>query len=243
MGRGCASWSAGRLPEYMVPAAVVVLDELPLLPGGKVDRAGLPAPRFASAGGREAGTAAEEVVCGLFAEVLGVDRVGADDSFFDLGGDSLLAMRLIARVRAVLDAELSVRELFTAPTPAGIARATERGTAARPPVRPAARPAVLPLSFAQERMWFLNQLDPGGAAYNMPWAVRLTGDLDVAALEAALADVAGRHESLRTLFPDAGGVPRQQILDPADGRPGLAVSRGHRGGTGRRGGRRGSGRV
>ena len=144
--------------------------------------------------------------------------MGADDSFFDLGGDSLLAMRLIARVRAVLDAELSVRELFTAPTPAGIARATERGTAARPPVRPVARPAVLPLSFAQERMWFLNQLDPGGAAYNMPWAVRLTGDLDVAALQAALADVAGRHESLRTLFPDAGGVPRQQILDP-DRRP------------------------
>ena len=138
---------------------MVVLDELPVLPGGKVDKAGLPAPQFASAGGREAGTAAEEVVCGLFAEVLGLDRAGADDSFFDLGGDSLLAMRLIARVRAVLDAELSVRELFTAPTPAGIARATERGAAVVRRCGRGAAAAVLPFSFAQERMWFLDQLD------------------------------------------------------------------------------------
>jgi nonribosomal peptide synthetase DhbF len=115
-----------RLPEYMVPTAVMVLDQLPVLPSGKVDKAGLPAPEFGSAGGREAGTAAEEVLCTLFAEVLGLDRAGADDSFFDLGGDSLLAMRLVARVRAVLDAELSVRDLFTAPTPAGVARVAGR---------------------------------------------------------------------------------------------------------------------
>ena len=121
--------------------------------------------------------------------------MGADDSFFDLGGDSLLAMRLVARVRAVLDAELSVRELFTAPTPAGIARAAERGRTVRPPVRPVARPEVLPLSFAQERMWFVNQLE-GGSAYHLLRVLRLAGDLDVAALEAALAEVAGRHESL-----------------------------------------------
>jgi amino acid adenylation domain-containing protein len=223
-GPGLREQVAWRLPDYMIPAAVVVLERLPVLPGGKVDKAGLPAPQFASAGGRVAGTAAEEVVCGLFAEVLGLDRAGADESFFDLGGDSLLGMRLIARVRAVLEAELSVRELFTAPTPAGIARATERGAAVRPALRRAPRPQVVPLSFAQERMWFLDQLDSRGSAYNMPWAVRLSGQVDVAALEAALADVAGRHESLRTVFPDTGGIPRQQILDPADGWLRLAVT-------------------
>src|SRR5581483_2332780 len=131
--------------------------------------AGLPAPEFGSAAGRGAGTAAEEIICGLFAEVLGVDRAGTDESFFDLGGDSLMAMRLVARVRAVLDAEISVRELFTAPTPAAIARAAAPGTAARPPVRPAARPEPLPLSYAQERMWFLNELNDRDPAYHMAW--------------------------------------------------------------------------
>jgi SAM-dependent methyltransferase/acyl carrier protein len=216
---------AERLPDYMVPAAVVVVDELPLTPNGKLDRRALPAPDFgAPASGREPATPAEEVVCGLFAEVLGADRVGADDSFFDLGGDSLLAMRLVARIRAVLDAELSVRELFTAPTPAGIARSAERGTAVRPPLRPVARPPVVPLSFAQAGMWFVYHLNPGGPAYNMLWVLRLAGRLDVPALEAALADVASRHESLRTVLPDTGGVPRQQILDLAAGRPKLAVT-------------------
>jgi amino acid adenylation domain-containing protein/non-ribosomal peptide synthase protein (TIGR01720 family) len=220
---------AQRLPEYMVPAAVVVLEALPVTANGKLNRAALPAPQFTSAGGREAGTAAEEVVCGLFAEVLGAERVGADDSFFDLGGDSLLAMRLVARVRAVLDAELSVRELFTAPTPAAIARAVQTGSGTRPPLRLVPRPQVLPLSFAQARMWFLNHIDEGGALYNMPLALRLSGTLDVAALRAALADAAGRHESLRTMFPDAGGVPRQRVLDPVAGCPELAVSQVHEG--------------
>jgi amino acid adenylation domain-containing protein len=219
--RQVADW----LPEYMVPAAVVVLETLPVTPSGKLDKAGLPAPEFGGrAGSREPGTAAEEVVCGLVAEVLGLERAGADDSFFELGGDSLLAMRLTARVRAVLEAELSIRDLFSAPTPAGIARALERGTAPRPPLRPVIRPEMVPLSSAQERMWFASQLDPGGSAYNMPRALRLAGELDVAALRAALADVAERHESLRTVFPHTGGVPRQQILDPAAGCPELAVS-------------------
>ena len=224
---GLRAFVAARLPEYMVPAAVVVLDALPVTVNGKLDRAGLPAPDF---GGvvvsREPRTAAEEIVCGLFAEVLGLDRVGAEDSFFDLGGDSLLAMRLIARVRAVLDAEVPIRGLFADPSPAGIARLAEAGAAGPrlPLAAAAARPELVPLSFGQQRMWFLNQLEGAGAVYNMPLALRLTGDLNVAALEAALGDVADRHESLRTVFPETGGTPRQQILDGPAGRPGLAVS-------------------
>ena len=215
-------WRA-RLPEYMVPAALVVLDALPVTVNGKLDRAALPRPEF---GGvvvsREPRTAAEEIVCGLFAEVLGLERVGAEDSFFDLGGDSLLAMRLIARVRAVLDAEIPIRGLFTA-TPAGIARLAESGSRVQAALTPVTRPQSVPLSFAQQRMWFLNRLEGAGAVYNMPLALRLTGDLNVAALEAALGDVADRHESLRTVFPESGGTPRQEILTGPAGWPALVV--------------------
>ena len=223
---------AGRLPEYMVPAAVMVLDALPVTVNGKLDRAALPAPEF---GGvvvsREPRTAAEEIVCGLFAEILGLQRAGAEDSFFELGGDSLLAMRLIARVRAVLDADLPIRALFTEPSPAGVARLAEAsrkeraGSAAgsQPTLSPAARPSLVPLSFGQQRMWFLNQLDVTSAAYNIPLALRLAGDLDVAALEAALGDVARRHESLRTVFPEADGTPRQEILAGPAGRVALML--------------------
>ena len=213
---------AARLPDYMVPAAVVVLEELPVTASGKLDRAALPTPVF-GAGSREPGTAAEEVVCSLFAEVLGVDLVGAGDGFFDLGGDSLLAMQLISRVRAVLDAEVDIRALFAAPTPAGIAAVAAGAGAATVPLQAMARPERVPPSFAQWRMWFLNQLDEGQATYNIPVAIRLDGALDRDALVDALADVAGRHEVLRTIFPDDGGVPWQQILDPEAGRPGLAV--------------------
>ena len=214
---------AARLPEYMVPAAVVVLDGLPVTVNGKLDRAGLPAPGFGGvAVSREPRTAAEEIVCGLFAEVLGLERVGAEDSFFDLGGDSLLAMRLIARVRAVLDAEIPIRGLFTA-TPAGIARLAESGSRVQAALTPVTRPQIVPLSFAQQRMWFLNRLEGAGAVYNMPLALRLTGNLDTAALEAALGDVAGRHESLRTVFPESGGTPRQEILTGPAGWPALTV--------------------
>ena len=215
---------AGRLPEYMVPAAVVVLEALPVTVNGKLDRAALPAPEFSGlAVSREPRTAAEEIVCGLFAEVLGLERAGADDSFFELGGDSLLAMRLIARVRAVLDAEIGIGDLFTAPSPAEMAELAGSSTVPRMALAAALRPVVLPLSFGQQRMWFLNRLEGAGGVYNLPLAMRLTGHLNVAALEAALGDVADRHESLRTIFPETAGTPRQEILDGPAGRPALVI--------------------
>ena len=210
---------AARLPEYMVPSAVVVLDVLPVTVNGKLDRAGLPALEFGAVlAGREPRTAAEEIVCGLFAEVLGLERVGAQDSFFELGGDSLLAMRLIARVRAVLDAEIPIRGLFTA-TPAGIAQLAESRGPARAALAPATRPQTVPLSFGQQRMWFLNQLDVTSAAYNIPLALRLTGQLNVAGAASRARRRSRRHESLRTTFPDTGGTPRQHIRTGAAGRP------------------------
>jgi nonribosomal peptide synthetase DhbF len=218
--------AATLLPDYMVPAAVVTLERLPLTANGKLDRAALPAPDFARpAPGRDPRSPVEEVVCGLFAEVLRLETVGAEDSFFDLGGDSLLAMRLIARVRAVLDAEVSIRGLFTTPTPAGVARSLGvAGDRPRPALVRMERPRRLPLSFAQARMWFLNRLEGAGAAYNVPLALRLSGSLDPGTLQAALTDVADRHESLRTVFPDIGGVPYQQPLNGGAGRPVLAVT-------------------
>ncbi len=225
--------AALRLPEHMVPAAVVVLDALPLTVNGKLDRAALPAPDFtARASGREPRTQTEEILCGLFGEVLGLEWVGADDGFFDLGGDSLLAMRLIARVRAVLDVEVGIGELFGAPTVAGLAGLIEGGHGSgggRVVLRPWVRPDVVPLSFAQQRMWFLNRMEeavPGAsAAYNLPLALRISGALDVAALELALGDVADRHESLRTVFPDHDGVPYQHVLHGTAGRPPMTVVR------------------
>ena len=214
--------AAARLPDYMVPAVVVVIDQLPVTPSGKLDRAALPAPQFGG-GGQEPGSAVQEVVCSLFAEVLGVAQVGARDSFFDLGGDSLLAMQLISRVRGVLGADIDIRALFAAPTPAGITAVAADAGAAPVPLQAVARPERVPLSFAQWRMWFLNQLDEGRAVYNVPVAVWLDGLVDRSALESALADVAARHEVLRTIFPHAGGVPWQQILDPVQGRPVLAI--------------------
>ncbi|CAM5624963.1 Amino acid adenylation domain-containing protein OS=Streptomyces alboniger OX=132473 GN=CP975_32015 PE=4 SV=1 [Streptomyces alboniger] len=227
------AYASTRLPEYMVPAAILELDALPLTPNGKLDRAALPAPDFAGAAtGRRPATPVEEVLCGLFGEVLGLGRVAADASFFALGGDSLLGMRLVARVRAVLDEEVGIGELFGAPTVEGLARvlAESAGGGARVGLRAVARrPDVVPLSFAQQRMWFLNRLEetaPGAAAaYNLPLVLRISGALDVAALEAALGDVADRHESLRTVFPDIGGVPRQEVLE---GAAGLPASAGHR---------------
>ncbi|MFD7546868.1 non-ribosomal peptide synthase/polyketide synthase [Streptomyces sp. NPDC059816] len=217
---------AERLPEYMVPSAVIALDTLPVTVNGKLDRAALPAPDLGDGGGRAAATPLEELLCGLFGEVLGRDRVGAEESFFDLGGDSLLAMRLTARVRAALDAEVGIRELFGTPTVAGLARLIEGARqSGRSGIVVRERPEVLPLSFGQQRMWFLNRMEEAGvgAAYNMPLALRLSGVMDVSALEGALGDLADRHETLRTVFPDTAGVPRQHVLTGAAGRPVLEV--------------------
>ncbi|MGX7673493.1 amino acid adenylation domain-containing protein [Plantactinospora sp. DSM 117369] len=217
-----------RLPDYMVPAALVPLDRLPLTVNGKLDVAALPAPTVrAGTASRPPATAAEEALCALFAELLGVPEIGVEDNFFDLGGHSLLAIRLVSRARVVLGAELAIRDLFEAPTVAELAArigATGPEGAAGDGAAPIAlvraeRPAVLPLSFAQQRLWMIQQLTPETAAYHFPIAVRLRGRLDVVALGTALADLAGRHETLRTLFGERDGRPYQRVLPAADARP------------------------
>ncbi|MCA1006192.1 non-ribosomal peptide synthase/polyketide synthase [Rhodococcus hoagii] len=204
------------LPSYMVPASIVVLDEIPLTAVGKLDRQALPEPVFENRVFRAPVTATELLVAEVFAEVLGVDQVGLDDDFFDLGGNSLVATQVVARLGAALGARVPVRDLFDSSTVESLAAQlhTEvdggRATLVATP-----RDERVPLSLAQRRMWFLNRLEPESAVNNIPIAVRLSGRLDVEALRLAVGDVVGRHESLRTRYPEVDGVGYQSVL-PVD---------------------------
>ena len=208
------------LPDYMVPAQIVVLDEFPLTSSGKIDRKALPAPVFAATPFRAPQTQTEKIVAGVFAEVLGLERVGLDDDFFALGGDSLIATRVSARLQLALGREVPVRYLFDASTVGDLADYLHRhrGGPARPPLQVMPRPERVPLSFAQQRLWFLDQLQGPSPVYNMAVALRLRGRLDADALGAALADVVGRHESLRTLFAAPEGIPQQLVVPRRAGR-------------------------
>ncbi|MFE3028706.1 amino acid adenylation domain-containing protein, partial [Nocardia tengchongensis] len=210
-------FAAEKLPTYMVPASIMVLEAFPLNTSGKLDRKALPDPVFSAdaAGYRAPRTAAEEIVAGVFADVLGHDRVGIDDNFFDLGGNSLVATQVVARISAAFSTRLGVRALFETPTVAGLAarvEATGPSDVSRPPLVAQPRPERVPLSLAQQRMWFLNQFDPNVPTYNLPFVVRLRGQVDIEALQLALTDVVARQESLRTIFPESGDGGFQQVL-------------------------------
>ncbi|HEX7317724.1 MAG TPA: amino acid adenylation domain-containing protein [Pyrinomonadaceae bacterium] len=223
-GREVTAWELrgtlkAGLPEYMVPQAFVLLDELPLTPNGKVDRKRLPEPE--AAGGSEGEYAAprtqvEEVLANVWAEVLGLERVGVEDNFFELGGQSILATQVITRAREALQVEIPLRSLFNAPTPAGLAEVVEAMLREKeggqlPPLERAPRDGELPLSFAQQRLWFLDQWNQGSADFNITEAVRLNGRLDVLALGRTFDEIVRRHEVLRTTFPSVEGRAAQFI--------------------------------
>jgi hypothetical protein len=210
------------LPEHMVPSAFVVLPELPRTPNGKLDRRALPAPeRSAGSASTEPRTRAERRLAAIWAEVLDVPRVGREDRFFDLGGHSLLATRMVSRVRDAWGIDLPLRTVFERPALADLAAwidlsLQDREGTEEPALARVSRDEPLPLSFAQQRLWFLDQLDPESPLYNIPVAVALTGGLDRGALTAALGEVVRRHESLRTTFQATAGEPVQVISESLD---------------------------
>jgi amino acid adenylation domain-containing protein/FkbM family methyltransferase len=209
-----------KLPTYMLPSAVVIIDELPLTPNGKVDRRALPVPEIGRNDSTQEyatpQTQIEELMSEIWAGVMKREQVSMSDNFFDLGGHSLIATQLISRVREAFNVELSVRSLFATPTVRGLAEAvvqelSERQGQAAPPLKPVGRGGQLPLSYAQQRLWFADQLRPDTALYNVPVAVRLSGPLNIAALEQTLTEIIRRHEVLRTTFPAKHGEPMQVI--------------------------------
>ena len=209
-----------RLPEYMVPAVYVKLEEIPLNPSGKVDRKALPAPERVRPESLDSFVAPrnpmEEELARIWAEVLKIERVGIHDNFFELGGHSLLATQLISRVRDALSVELPLREIFDKATIAELAEAIRRPgrEVQAPPIEPVPRDRELPLSFAQQRLWFLDQLVPGNAFYNLPAAVRLGGPLDLPAFKRVFQEILRRHEVLRTSFTLVDGRTVQVISPP-----------------------------
>ncbi|HEX6355904.1 non-ribosomal peptide synthase/polyketide synthase [Actinophytocola sp.] len=207
------------LPDYMVPSAFVSLTEFPLTRNGKLDRQALSAvdvDAVASSGYQPPRTDAERTVADIWADVLGVERVGMADNFFELGGDSILSIRVASRLRAAFGTEVSPRALFSSPTPAALAAdlPADPGGHVAPTIPAVPRDQHLPLSFAQQRLWFLNEFEPDSAQYITVFAVRLRGELSVDALSRALSALVARHESLRTTFVSVDGRPRQLVHPP-----------------------------
>ncbi|HYG61663.1 MAG TPA: amino acid adenylation domain-containing protein, partial [Thermoanaerobaculia bacterium] len=212
-----------ELPEYMIPSSILLLDSLPLTSNGKVDRNALPAPeilRSVPGGYVPPRTPTEEVISQIWAELLGIERVGATDHFFELGGHSLLATQVVSRLRSVYSIEMPVRDLFAAPVLADLAARIEEARRAgaapsAPPLVPAPRQGPIPLSFAQQRLWFIDQLEPGTSLYNIPVALRAEGPLHLGVLMLCLSEIVRRHEALRTVFAAPEGTPTQVILPAA----------------------------
>ncbi|HET7460190.1 MAG TPA: amino acid adenylation domain-containing protein, partial [Longimicrobium sp.] len=225
---------AGRLPPYMAPAAFVRLDAFPVTAGGKVDRRALPAPEgdaLDTRGYQAPVGETEQARAEIWAEGLGVERVGRRDNFFELGGHSLVAVRVISRVRQRLAVEVALRDLFARPVLADFARGLETASRAElPAIEPVGRGADLPLSFAQQRLWFIERLESAGAAYHIPVHQRLRGELDRAALRRALDRIVARHEALRTVFAEVDGAPVQRIA-PAEESPFALAEHDLRGGA------------
>ncbi|HEX2295537.1 MAG TPA: amino acid adenylation domain-containing protein, partial [Actinomycetota bacterium] len=212
------SWLRERLPEHMVPAVSTPLEALPKTPGGKVDRAALAARDAGGTGTRGVTprTPTEDLLASIWEGLLGIERVGVDESFFDLGGHSLLATQLVSRIRRAFGVSLPLRTVFEWPTIAGLAAVVDRsagdsGDLDELPLEPVDRAAPLPLSFAQQRLWFIDQFKPGSADYVIAARAEICGPLDAGALRDALRDVGRRHEALRTTFPSHGGEARQEI--------------------------------
>ncbi|SOD67883.1 amino acid adenylation domain-containing protein, partial [Streptomyces zhaozhouensis] len=216
---------AAELPEYMVPSAFVALDTLPLTLNGKLDRRALPAPVYGDRPtGRAPRTPHEEILCGLYADVLDVPQVTIDDDFFRLGGHSLLATRLVSRIRTTLNTELSIRQLFETPTVAGLTASLGGTEGVRAPLTARERPEHVPLSYAQQRLWFLHQLEGPSPTYNISAALRLTGALDHRAMRHALHDLTTRHETLRTVYEQGTrSQARQRVLPAERARPECAL--------------------